>query len=224
MKRLAIVFLCLMVSSAYSGSPDESGIVWNVDNLKSIGGHKTRVVGTPKVVETEKGPDKIGVQFNGAGDGLVVESLPLADVNVFTIEVVFRPDVNIPDSQRLIYMQEKDSKNRITMAVEARTADKKIWYFDTYVKCAVDNRNLYKTEKTHKPGQWYTAALVYDGQNLQNYINGNQEASEKLIFKPLKSGETSIGVKLDHTAWFKGVISKIRFTPRALKPQELLKP
>jgi hypothetical protein len=110
------------------------------------------------------------------------------------------------------------------MAVEARTADKKIWYFDTYVKCAVDNRNLYKTEKAHKPGQWYSAALVYDGQNLQNYINGNQEVSEKLIFKPLKSGETSIGAKLDRTAWFKGVICKIRFTPRALKPQELLKP
>ena len=216
-KLSKVVFLCLTMS-AYAGS---NSVVWNIDNLKSIGGHKTKVVGTPKVIKTENGK---AVQFDGIGDGLVVEALPLADANVFTIEVIFRPDVNGQDSQRLIYMQEKNSKNRIAMAVETRAPDKNSWHFDTYVKCNAGNQNSYRTEKTHKPGQWYNAALVYDGQKLHNYLNGTEETSEKFLFEPLKEGETSIGVKLDHTAWFKGVIRQIRFTRSALPPQEFLKP
>jgi len=216
-RSIKFAFLCLtMFVCSCSNST-----VWNMDSLNSIGSHKTTVLGTPKVIETEKGK---AVEFDGAKDGLIVEALPLAGAEKFTLEVVFRPDVNGPNSQRVIYMQEKDSKNRITMAVETAPADKNLWCLDTFIKCATGSKNLYKTDKTSAKGQWYNAALVYDGQKMSHYLNGIEEASEKFLLTPLNDGKTSIGAKIDQSFWFKGVIYKIRFTPRALKPQELLKP
>ena len=220
-RSIKFAFLCLTMFVCSFVCSCSNSTVWNMDSLNSTGGHKTTVLGTPKVIETEKGR---AVEFDGAKDGLIVESLPLAGAEKFTVEVLFRPDVDGPNSQRLIYMQEKDSKNRITMAVETAPADKNLWCLDTFIKCTTGSKNLYKTDKTRAKGQWYNAALVYDGHKMSHYLNGIEEASEKFLLTPLNDGKTSIGAKIDQSFWFKGVIYKIRFTPRALKPQELLKP
>lgn len=216
-RSIKFAFLCLtMFVCSCSNST-----VWNMDSLNFIGGHKTTVVGTPKVIETEKGK---AVEFDGIKDGLVVEAIPLAGAEKFTMEVIFRPDVNGPASQRLIYMQENGSKNRITMAVETAPADKNLWCLDTFIKCATGSKNLYKTDKTRATGQWYNAALIYDGQKMSHYLNGIEEASEKFLLTPLNDGKTSIGTKIDQSFWFKGAIRKIRFTRSVLPPQEFLKP
>jgi len=110
------------------------------------------------------------------------------------------------------------------MAVETAPADKNLWCLDTFIKCATGSKNLYKTDKTRATGQWYNAALIYDGQKMSHYLNGIEEASEKFLLTPLNDGKTSIGTKIDQSFWFKGAIRKIRFTRSVLPPQEFLKP
>jgi hypothetical protein len=194
-----------------------NGIVWDVDNLKSIGGYETTVLGSPKIIETETGK---AVEFNGAKDGLVVEALPLAEAERFTLEIIFRPDAKGPKEQRFLHLQENNTEYRIL--IETRLTDDNQWYLDTYIKSAKGNQTLAEAANTHPVGQWYNATLVYDGQEMRHYINGVKEMSEKLAMAPLSEGKTSIGVRINRMYWFKGAIHKVRFTRRVLAPEELL--
>jgi hypothetical protein len=222
-KPITFVFLFAIVSLCSGADSKPDTIVWDVNNLNSIGGCSTMIVGSPKVVETEKGK---AVQFNGLKDGLVVNAVPIAGAEKFTIEVIFRPDGNAPDTaQRFLHIQENNSKNRILLLLETLPPQNDKWYFDTYIKSDKGSQNLYKPVLTHTMGKWYNAAFVCDGQEIRNYLNGAREAAGKIEFAPLNSnGKTSIGMKLNKTSWFKGVIYKIRFTKRSLEPKEFLQP
>ena len=79
--------------------------VWDVNNVESIGRHETTVLGSPKIIETEKGK---AVEFDGVKDGFIVNALPLAGAEKFTLEVVFRPDPNGLGAQRFLHMQENN--------------------------------------------------------------------------------------------------------------------
>jgi len=46
--------------------------------------------------------------------------------------------------------------------------------------------------------------------------------SEEIQFTAQQAGTTSLGVRLNKVHWFKGAIRTVRFTPRALKPEEFL--
>jgi len=194
-------------------------VVWDVNNIKSIGGHKTTVLGSPKVIETDKGK---AVEFDGVKDGLVVDALPLAGAEKFTLEVIFRPDANGPKEQRFVHLQENNSDNR--MLIETRLTDKNLWYLDTYLQSTKGRQTLVEPVNIHTLGQWYSAALVYDGQEMRHYVNGVKELSEKPAFSPLADGKTSLGVRLNRVYWFKGAVRQVRFTKKALEPAELLKP
>ncbi len=196
--------------------------IWAVNNLESIGGHETTVLGSPKIIETESGK---AMEFDGVKDGLIVEALPLVGAERFTLEVIFRPDPNGLEAQRFLHMQENNSNNRILILLETLPTDENLWYLDTYIRSAKGSQNLYKPASPHPMGHWYNATLVYDGKEMQHYINGVKEISKKLVFSPLsRKGKTSIGVKIGRKSWFKGAIRKVRFTQRVLKPEEFLQP
>lgn len=196
-----------------------AGVVWEVNNLKSIGGHKTTVLGLPKVVE---GPRGRVVEFDGAEDGLVVEALPLADAQKFTLEIIFRPDAKGLKEQRFLHLQETNAENRVL--IETRLTDGDLWYLDTYIHSAKGSCALFAPTKTHPVGQWYHAALVYDGGEMRHYVNGVKEVSAKLALAPLAKGKTSIGMRMNRVFWFKGAIARVRFSGRVLAPAEFLKP
>lgn len=196
--------------------------VWDVNNVESIGGRETTVLGSPKIIETEKGK---AVEFDGVKDGFIVNALPLAGAEKFTVEVIFRPDPNGLEAQRFLHMQENNSNNRLLILLETLPTDQSLWYLDTYIRSAKGSQNLYKPACPHPMGQWYNATLVYNGKEMQHYVNGAKEISKKLVFSPLsRKGKTSIGVKIGRKSWFKGVIRKVRFTRRVLKPEEFLQP
>jgi hypothetical protein len=222
-KILIFAFFFAVVSVCRGANPTPDTIVWDVNNLESIGGHTTTVTGSPKVIKTEKGK---AVQFNGLKDGLTVDAVPIAGAEKFTVEIILRPDGNTPaGAQRFFHIQENNSKNRILILLETLPPQNDKWYLDTYVKSDKGSQNLYKPAITHTLGKWYNAAIVYDGQEIRHYTNGVKEAVGKLEFSPLSSnGKASIGMKLNKTFWFKGVICKIRFTKRALEPKEFLQP
>lgn len=194
-------------------------IIWEINNIKSINGHKTAVFGSPKVIETETTK---AVQFDGVKDGLIVEDLPLAEAEKFTLEIIFRPDANGPAAQRFLHLQEEKSENRIL--IETRLPDSNRWYLDTYIKNSESDHTLAEPANVHPVGKWHNATLIYDGEQMRHYVNGVEEMSAKLAFSPLHKGKTSIGMRINQVHWFKGAVRLIRFTPSVLKTEDFLQP
>jgi hypothetical protein len=193
-------------------------VTWNIDNLESIGGHKTAIEGAPRVIESPGGK---AVEFDGVDDAIFVEASPLAGAKAFTAEVVFCPYPGGMKEQRFFHMQENSSDNRIMF--EIRLTDDNRWFLDTFIKMGEENHTLYAEESTHPVGPWYHAAIVVDGKEMRHYVNGVQELSQEIAFLPHGEGRTSIGVRINRVCWFKGAIRKARFTDRVLSPEEFMK-
>jgi hypothetical protein len=192
---------------------------WSIDNTISIAGCKTTVLGAPAVIATGKGS---AVQFDGQKDGLIVQALPLAGAEKFTLEILFRPDANGRKEQRFLHLQQNATENRIL--IETRLTHDNLWYLDTYIQTPKGSLALFNPQNTHSIGKWYNAALVYNGRQMRHYVNGAEEMAGNLDFTPLREGKTSIGVRMNQVFWFKGAIRRVRFTPRVLNPEDFLPP
>jgi hypothetical protein len=207
-----------LLSAASISAQQPAAVVWEIDNLKMIGGHKVTVVGSPRVVAAPGGK---GVEFDGVDDALFVDSHPVAGWQQFTAEVVFQPAAAGPKEQRFFHLQEQGSENRVLF--ETRLTDDGQWFLDTYIKSDGGECTLYAENHRHKIGPWHHAAIVVDGQTMRHYVNGQLELSKDLKFVPHKPGQTSLGVRFNKVHWYKGAISRARFTPRVLPPGEFLK-
>ncbi|MEZ5404075.1 MAG: LamG domain-containing protein [Bryobacteraceae bacterium] len=217
MKRVLLLAAAATLAAWQSGS-----IVWNFDSLTSIGGHKTTVVGDPKVIDTPLGK---AVLFDGEDDALFIENHPLAGAETFTLEAIFRPDGG-QHEQRWFHLSEldpatgKDTDNR--MLFEIRVVGSQ-WYLDSFNQSGAEGKALMNREALHPLGRFHHAASVYDGTEFRNYVNGKLEGSAKIHLAPHAGGHTSAGVRINKVHFFKGAIHKARFTPRALGPEEFLK-
>lgn len=196
--------------------------VWTFDRLDSIGGHKTTVLGDPKIVESPLGK---AVEFDGVDDALFVDSHPLAGAAAFTFEAIFRPDGGQRE-QRWFHLSERDpatgadTENR--MLFEIRVAEDK-WFLDSYSQSGTASKALMNKTALHPLGEWYHVASVYDGREFSNYVNGVKEGSAELQLAPHGPGHASIGVRINKVFYFKGAVRMARFTRRALAPSEFLK-
>jgi hypothetical protein len=200
------------------GTNPPDSILWPIDNIQSIAGHPTSVVGAPKVIDTPGGK---AVQFDGVGDALFVENHPLTGFAQFTAEVIFRPDEGGAFAQRFFHMSENGSSNRVLF--ETRLPGNNTWVQDVFVESAAGNVALYDAKFVHPLGRFYHVAAVVDGKTATHYVDGVEEMSVNLAFTPHKAGRTSIGVRINKLYFFKGAIRLARFTPRALTPAEFLK-
>jgi len=211
-----LVFLLMMNLQA---GTDNDPVIWAIDNVSSIGGYDTQVLGDPVVVNSELGP---AVEFDGIDDGLIVENNPVAGTEEFTIEVIFQPYISSDPGnveQRFVHMQEND-ENRLL--IELRLADDNQWFLDTFIKSENSSMALYAEDFPHPIGPWYHAALVYKEGEMRHYVNGEFEMSGHVSFIPVSGGQTSIGVRLNQRSWYKGAIYKLKVTHRALEPGEFL--
>jgi hypothetical protein len=190
-------------------------IVWNLDDLTRIGDRPATVRGEPRPVDA---PDGTALEFDGIDDALFVDVHPLAGATEFTVEVVFRPDAGGAAEQRFLHLQESASKDRIL--VETRLTDDGRWFLDTYVKSRGEAHTLFARAHKHPVGRWYHAALVVGGGRMRHYVDGVEEMSRPIDFFPQGAGRSSIGVRINEVYWFKGAISRARFTPRALAVNE----
>jgi hypothetical protein len=75
MKYLTLVVLLLLTGPVLAEEKKVEQIVWQLDNLEEIGGHKVTVKGEPRVVETTKGK---ALEFDGVDDGIFLDVHPLA--------------------------------------------------------------------------------------------------------------------------------------------------
>ncbi|HSS20479.1 MAG TPA: LamG-like jellyroll fold domain-containing protein [Pyrinomonadaceae bacterium] len=191
-------------------------VMWQVNSNDKIGGLPVTRIGEPEIVA---GPNGKSVQFDGVDDGLAVQSNPIAGATAFTVEAIFRPDAGGTFEQRWFHLQESATDSRVMLEIRL-TGEQ--WFLDTFIKSGEEKRTLFSENFKHKTGEWYHIALVYDGVTMRDFVNGKEEMSGPLAILPLRSGSASIGVRMNRVFWFKGAISKARFTPRALSPNEFM--
>jgi hypothetical protein len=241
MKRLVAAAMTVAVSATISCSPgqkDETAmkapetpasktetsphqIVWNIDNLTSIGGNPVAVEGSPTVIDT---PGGRAVEFDGIDDGLFIDVHPLEGAETFTLEVVCKPYSNGPEEQRFFHLQETGSDDRFL--IETRIIDGNKWSLDTFIASGDSvNQTLLDKSITHPCDEWYAIALVFDGKEMRHYINGAKELGAPITnYVPPRAGRTSMGVRINKVFWYKGAIRQARYTRSALEPSEFLKP
>ena len=216
---------CSMVAtseSVQSGRRARDAEVWTFDRLENIGGHKTTVLGEPKIIDSPVGK---AVEFDGVDDALFIDNHPLAGTDAFTFEAIFRPDGGQRE-QRWFHLSERDpatgadTENR--MLFEIRVSDDK-WFFDSYNQSGKASGTLMNKTALHPLGVWYHVASVYDGKQFSNYVDGIREGAADVHFAPHGPGHASVGVRINKVFYFKGAVHLARFTRRALTPTEFLK-
>lgn len=215
---LAIVGGLLPAANAIAQTP-EKAVIWNLDNLESIGGLPVTVVGSPKVVEID---GLKALEFNGKGDAIFLPANPLAGLKQYTAEVVFRPAAGGPREQRFLHFQADGAEDRALF--ETRLFVEGEWFLDTYVHTPVGKQTLFAEKYPHQLGPWYAAAITVDGRTMRHYVNGTEELSAEVELPPLGKGQTSVGCRFNQVHWYQGAVRTIRITPGLLKPSEFLKP
>ena len=202
--------LFCLIALAFALDARGQEIVWRFDNLSKIGGHSVTVVGTPRVVDTERGK---AVEFNGATDGLFFDVNPLAGLKQFTVKVEFQPAADGAEEQRFVHFQEATTENRAL--IELRILPGGLWCLDTYLRSNQAERTLIDRAVSHSAAQWHTATLTFDGQTMKHYVDGVLEQSGGVAFQPLAAGRTSVGLRQNRVFWFKGSMREIRIIPQA---------
>lgn len=195
----------------------EQQVVWPLDNLEKIGGHRVTVEGDPKVIDTPNGK---AIAFDGVDDGIFLDVHPMAGWPTFTAEVVFQPYKGGLPEQRFFHMQENDTEDRVLF--ETRLTGDDRWFLDTFVLVVGSGCTLFAEEHPHSVGPWYHAAAVVDGTTMKHYVNGQLELSREMTYSPQKHGKTSLGVRLNRVCWYKGAIRTVRFTSGVLAPDTFL--
>ncbi len=209
-------------SLALVGADSPAGETWRLDRLEQIGGHATTILGHPRVVDTSIGP---AVEFDGTQDALQVDAHPLAGARTFTMEILFRPDPGGGEEQRFFHLQEVDPQTGRDTATrlmfELRVVEGR-WCLDAVAFSGTQSKVLIDRAKLHSLGAWHTAALVYDGHELRDYVDGVPQGAAEVELAPQGPGHASIGTRIDRRSYFKGAIFEARMTPRALAPAEFL--
>jgi hypothetical protein len=185
---------------------------WIVSNLKE----KMEVAGKPLTVKCKYGE---AVSFNGASDGILLKSMPLAGLEQFTIELIFQPRDGGNFEQRFFHCGEVQS-DRVLLELRATQEG---WYSDAFIKAGDDQLALIDTSLLHSFGSWYHLAYINDNGKFSVFVNGRKELEGFLKCAPLKRGNTSLGMRQNEVSWFRGSIYEIRVSPKPLSPDDFLK-
>ena len=212
---LAISFFCLACCLGHVSA--DAPVVWQLDNLETLGGYPVRVAGDPAVIET---PEGRAIEFDGVDDGIFLDVHPLEGLSAFTVEVVFKPYADGAPEQRFFHMQEDASDSRVMF--ETRLTEDGHWFLDTFIKTGEQGVTHYASDFLHETGRWQHAAIVVDGSRFSHYVNGNLERQETLRYAAQGPGKTSRGVRLNEVHWFRGAIRTVKFSPRVLSADEFV--
>lgn len=201
---------------------DSSSVIWMMNKTDSLNGFPTKALNEyPSLITTTKGN---ALLFDGIDDALFVENNPLEDTQSFTIETIIRPDSSTnPDNieQRYLHIRGKANDDR-RILMELRLVDNQMWYVDTFIRSEINNRTLANPRLLHETGKWYNVTLVYDNGIMCHYVNGVEEVSGEVTYIPVENGQISVGARQNPRSWFNGAIHLIKFTKRALKPEEFI--
>lgn len=214
--RVAIALAACGLALFLKAGPDVQPTVWKLVDPAVAGGHKTEVLGAPKVIQ--EGEAK-ALCFNGESDGLLVPVNPIEGWSRFTIEILFKPDGTGPEEQRFLHIQDERGERAL---IETRVTKDRQWALDTYLHIDMEHRlTLLDRTKLHPTDRWYWVALSYDGKTMRHYINGEKELEGEVAIPAMMKGGISLGVRQNKVFWFKGCIREVRFTSAALDAASL---
>jgi hypothetical protein len=191
--------------------------VWVLCELKDKMKGKIKTIGNPGTMKCKYGE---ALTFNGSSDGIFIENMPLKDLDEFTVEVVFEPQSGGGFEQRYLHFGEVQG-DRVLLELRATPTH---WYADSFIKVGEENVTLISPELLHPLDKWYHLAYVNDNGKFTVYIDGNKELEGEKKLPSLKGGSTSLGMRQNEVSWFRGAIYEVRITPKALKPEDFLKP
>jgi hypothetical protein len=221
--RLCIVgTACLVFALARPAVAQQE--TWRFDQVESLGGHPTKVLGHPQVVKTEQGN---AVTFNGVDDALFVDVHPLAGAATWTWEMIFKPDADGKPAQRIFHLQSVDPETGKDITNERMLFEIRIvngqWCLDSFATAGGQSRTLLNCEKLHQFGQWYRVTAVYDGKMLHNYVGDELQGEGELLLPAERPGRASVGTRIDLRDYYKGGMYAARFTRKALDVKDFLK-
>jgi hypothetical protein len=199
-------------------------VTWRFDDTASLGGHATKVLGHPKVIETPMGK---AIAFNGVDDALFVGVHPLPGAETWTWEMIFKPDADGKPEQRVFHLQSIEPATgedvpQERMLFEIRIRDGQ-WCLDSFATSGGQSKALLNCEKKYPFGKWYRVTTVYDGKMLKNYVGDELQGEGEVKLAPQRAGRSSVGVRINLVDWYKGAIYSTRFTRSALGVGEFLK-
>jgi hypothetical protein len=220
-RRLATACVLLAVGLAVPAAAQE---VWRFDQTASVGGHATKVLGAPKVIDTAIGK---AVAFNGVDDALFFAVHPLAGAATWTWEMIFKPDADGKPAQRIFHLQSVDPATGADFPNERMLFEIRIvngqWCLDSFATAGGQSRTLLNCEKLHPFGPWYRVTAVYDGKMLRNYVGDELQGEGELNLPPERPGRASVGTRIDLRDYYKGAMYEARFTRKALDVADFLK-
>lgn len=213
MKRNLFAALVLLLAVACA-TPDNAPktIDWQVADLPQI----DSVMGDPITFATAQGK---AVCFNGETDGYYLGTNPVAGMEELTIEVIFRQHSNAKFEQRFLHMGTIKGER---ILFETRVNPEGTWYLDTYIDLGEEDLVLIDPAQTHPCDRWYNLTMVVADGKATSYVDGKEQLSGEIPYRPINSGITSVGVRQNKVCWFDGDLYRIRITPRALNPEEFL--
>lgn len=188
---------------------------WLLANLLQSKSSNVEINGNPQVVSSPYGE---AVSFDGIDDALFLDELPLQGLQEFTVEMIFKPEINGTFEQRVLHIGESRGDR---MLLEIRAVDSN-WYFDGYAASGTNKKALIDEKLIHPLEQWHHVAFVVTPKNRITFVNGKQELIEDFPFLPIETGQTSIGVRMNKVNWFKGTIYKIRITPKQISSKDFM--
>jgi hypothetical protein len=216
---LASVAFLTSAGPSRSGHPE----VWIFDHVDKIGGHTTTVLGHPRVIKTPLGK---AIQFNGVDDAIFIPEHPLAGLETFTFEAIFRPERGGKPEQRWFHLAEQDPKTGADtdtrFLFEIRVIGDQ-WCLDAFVHTPTANKALMYRNILHPLDVWHHVAMVYDGQEFRSYVNGELQGKAAIHFEPEGRGHSSVGVRINKIDYFKGSVREARFTHSALTPDQFMR-
>jgi hypothetical protein len=203
---------------------------WRFDQIASLGGHPTKVLGMPRIIDTPIGK---AVAFNGVDDALFVDVHPLAGAATWTWEMIFKPDADGKPEQRIFHLQSVDPATgqdylnertlfeiRIITGTDGKPPQ---WCLDSFATAGGQSRALLNCQKLHPFGKWYRVTAVYDGKMLHNYVGDELQGEGELSIPPERPGRASVGTRIDMRDYYKGAMYEARFTRKALDPADFLR-
>jgi hypothetical protein len=194
-----------------------SSTIWNLDDPRSVAGHSTEILGSPRRADSPVGPS---LQFNGKTDGLLVNANPLDGWPQFTIEMLIKPTPDGDNAQRYLHLEDASGRRAL---LELRLANGR-WVLDAFLFNAKTGLVLMDPAKSHPANQWTWVAMIFQNNKLNSYVNGVPQTSGDIDFSPMGPGKTSLGVRQTKISWFKGNLRQVRFAPLALTPDKLQRP
>lgn len=212
---LLIIILPSVNYSQKKNIIEEGKTEWSADyiinNINTE--HQT---GVRKIINKELGAV---LYFDGISQGLLLEDMPIKDLECFTIEAILLMDSCGSFEQRFLHLGEVFG-DRILLETRNYNAG---WCIDIYTQTNGLKTTLIDDQKLHPYNKWVHVAYVVKKQQLSLYINGQPELTGQMDFKPLTKGKTSIGMRLNGNSLFKGCIYKIMITPKDLSPDRFMK-